>query len=210
MASSGSVHSRLADSYRGVTEDTYLCYGYLQVNIIWSLAHSYCDSQSEAIYGSLVPESVYESPITILPAEKQLDNQNYPVFKDALVSLVRGRGYHGYLTGAILRPAAPTFSGHPSAPNSLLPSTEEWDLRDGHAGALIYQNVKDPKAHSLSATDTAHEMWIALEAKFNCSSEVLKGLALERLRSAKLASGRNMPVHLDVLKSPAVSYKKFW
>jgi hypothetical protein len=66
-------------------------------------------------------------------------------------------------------------------------------------GATLYQNVKDPKAHGLSATDTTHQMWIALNVKFNRSSEVLKGLAFKRLHSAKLAKGRDMPAHLDEL-----------
>ncbi|KAJ7640550.1 hypothetical protein B0H17DRAFT_1216601 [Mycena rosella] len=80
-----------------------------------------------------------------------------------------------------------------------MPSTEEWDLRDGHMGAMLYQNIKDPKAHGLDVTDMAHQMWVTLHAKFNRISEVLKGLALEKLHSAKLASGRGIPVHLDEL-----------
>ncbi|KAJ6584732.1 hypothetical protein B0H19DRAFT_1249672 [Mycena capillaripes] len=107
--------------------------------------------------------------ITLLPMEKQLNDQNWPVFKDDFISVARGRGYEGY------------------------------DLRDANIGATLFQSVKDPKAHGLSATDMAHQMWIVLNAKFNRSSEVLKGLAFERLRSAKLATGRDMPAHLDEL-----------
>jgi hypothetical protein len=43
-------------------------------------------------------------------------------------------------------------------------------------------------------------MWIALNAKFNRTSEVLKGLAMENLRALKLANGRDLPAHLEAFE----------
>ncbi|KAJ7449606.1 hypothetical protein FB451DRAFT_1053102, partial [Mycena latifolia] len=103
-----------------------------------------------------------QSSITILPAEKQLDDQNWPSFKNTLISLARGRGLEGYLTGAIQRSVAPTWNGHPTPANSIFPSTEEWDLCDGLVSALLYQNIKDPEAHGLEVNGTAHLMWVTL------------------------------------------------
>jgi hypothetical protein len=137
--------------------------------------------------------------ITIFPDEKKLGDDNWVSFKDMILSLARGRGYEGYLLGSIPRTMAATFAGHSTLANSVVPSTEEWDLRSGQMAALIYLNVKDPKAHGLSASDTPFDMWIALHSKFNRTSEVLKGQAMEKIRSVKLASGRDLPAHLDEL-----------
>ncbi|KAJ7021894.1 hypothetical protein C8F04DRAFT_972140, partial [Mycena alexandri] len=126
------------------------------------------------------------STITILPAEKQFDGQNWASFHDVMISLARGKGYEGYLNGNIPRPTAAATSASSAAgfatsiynlsistaggPTALLanastPSQAEWDLRDGQMGAMVYQNVKDPKAHGLSPTATSHEMWVALTGK---------------------------------------------
>jgi hypothetical protein len=96
-----------------------------------------------------------------------------------MISLARGKGFGGYLDGSIPRPelAAPpaqyatgyatsiynpsiSTAGSPttSMANALTPSQAEWDLHDGQMGAMIYQNVKDPKAHGISPTDTSREM----------------------------------------------------
>jgi hypothetical protein len=160
------------------------------------------------------------STITILSAEKQFDGQNWASFQDIMISLARGKGYEGYLNGNIPRPTAaappgpsaagfatsiynPSIStaGGPTASlaNSSTPSQAEWDLRDGQMGAMVYQNVKDPKAHGLSPTDTSREMWVALVGKFNRSSEVLKGLAFTKLRALKCKEGRHIRAHLDQL-----------
>jgi hypothetical protein len=42
-------------------------------------------------------------------------------------------------------------------------------------------------------------MWLALNAKFNRSSEVLKGLAFTKLRALKCKDGRHLRAHLDEL-----------
>ncbi|KAJ7668019.1 hypothetical protein B0H17DRAFT_1210173 [Mycena rosella] len=123
--------------------------------------------------------------ITILPADKQLD-ENWSDFKDTLVSLVHGRGLEVYLNGTTICPSPPTFNGHPTPANSLMASTNEWDLRDGLMGSILYQNVKDPKAHGLLSNDMAHQMWVALHSKFTHASEVLKGLATERLHALRI------------------------
>ncbi|KAJ7139068.1 hypothetical protein C8R44DRAFT_605716, partial [Mycena epipterygia] len=123
------------------------------------------------------------STITILPDEKQFSGQNWPAFQDIMISLARGKGYGGYLDGSIARPTFtvpiaqyatgfatsiynPSIStaGGPtmSLANASTPSQAEWDLRDGQMGAMIYQNVKDPKAHGLSPTNTSREMWDTL------------------------------------------------
>ncbi|KAJ6485498.1 hypothetical protein DFH09DRAFT_1339776 [Mycena vulgaris] len=141
--------------------------------------------------------------VPILPAEKQLDDANWGSFKDTIVSLLRGRGLDGYPLGTILRSSAQTYPGlyviPTTAANSRTPSQDEWDLRDANAGAIIYQNVVDPIAHGLVPTETSRQMWILLSAKFNRTSEVLKGLAVEKLRALKLANGRGLPAHLDAL-----------
>ncbi|KAJ7605606.1 hypothetical protein DFH06DRAFT_1348576 [Mycena polygramma] len=129
--------------------------------------------------------------VTILPEDKQLVDVNWPDFKETIFSLARGRGVDGYLE-TILRPSAPTFNGHPTPINSTTPSTEEFDLRDGWLASAIFQNTKDPKAHGISASDSARDMWIALHSKFNRSTEPLKNLAIDRLRNLKLRpDGRN-------------------
>ncbi|KAK7016522.1 hypothetical protein R3P38DRAFT_2785725 [Favolaschia claudopus] len=56
-----------------------------------------------------------------------------------------------------------------------MPSTDEWNLRDQVAGAIVFQNVVHPKAHGLSATSPSSEMWALLYAKFMRTSEALKG-----------------------------------
>jgi hypothetical protein len=77
---------------------------------------------------------------------------------------------------------------------------------DGQISATIYQNIKDPKAHSLEPTDTARAMWVLLNAKFGRKSEVLKGLAMQRLRGLKLADGSSLPQHLDKLTTLRADY----
>ncbi|KAJ7606008.1 hypothetical protein FB45DRAFT_1041738 [Roridomyces roridus] len=180
--------------------------------------------------------------IQILPAEKQLGDDNWGSWKEIVISLLRGKGVDGYPLGKIRRPGAPV---HPTIPaevssdgdttptgtsasaeqaslsasasqipssisavlpastttsvNSLTPSLEEWLLRDAMAGAIIYQNVKDPAVHGLSAADTSREMWVALHGKFDRKTEVVKGLRMAELRSVKLDSGRNLLKHLDDL-----------
>jgi hypothetical protein len=67
------------------------------------------------------------------------------------------------------------------------------------ASAIIYQNVVDPRAHALSASETSRDMWLKLSTKFHRKSEVLKGQAMDALRSLKLASGCDLPAHLDAL-----------
>jgi hypothetical protein len=136
--------------------------------------------------------------IPIFAADKQLSDGNWSAWEERIISSLRGRGLYGYPSGAILRPQNPT-SLHPTLANSTIPSTEEWDLRDAMASAIIYQNVVDPRAHALSASETSRKMWLKLVTKFHRKSEVLKGQAMDALRSLKLASGRDLPAHLDVL-----------
>jgi hypothetical protein len=66
-------------------------------------------------------------------------------------------------------------------------------------GAMVYQNVKDPKAHGLSLTDMSRVMWEALNAKSNWSSEVLKGLAFTKLCTLKCKDRQHIRAHLDQL-----------
>ncbi|KAJ7198158.1 hypothetical protein GGX14DRAFT_573717 [Mycena pura] len=114
--------------------------------------------------------------------------------------LFRGRGVNGYPTGAIPRPTQPALApAGPTPVNSLLPSAEEWDLRDAQAGALIYQNIMLPGLHGLLPTDTSKEMWDKLQVKFAHTSEALKAQAMEKLRGVKLANGSGLPAHLDKL-----------
>jgi hypothetical protein len=67
------------------------------------------------------------------------------------------------------------------------------------ASAIIYQNIVDPCAHALSASETSREMWLKLVTKFHRKSEVLKGQVMDALHSLKLASRRDLPAHLDAL-----------
>jgi len=76
------------------------------------------------------------------------------------LSLLRGRGIDGYVDGSISRPQAPTFANHPSLPNSTMPSTEEFDLRNGLASAVLYQSMEDPIAHGIMASDSARTIWV--------------------------------------------------
>jgi hypothetical protein len=138
------------------------------------------------------------SSIPIFAAEKQLADANWSSWEERIISSLRGRGLYGYPSGSILRPQHP-MSLHATSANSTSPSTEEWDLRDAMASAIIYQNIVDPRAHGLSASETSREMWLKLTVKFVRKSEVLKGIAMDTLRSLKLASGRDLPAHLKAL-----------
>ncbi|KAK6981725.1 hypothetical protein R3P38DRAFT_2360664, partial [Favolaschia claudopus] len=100
---------------------------------------------------------------------------------------------------AIQRPSHPHYPAHATLPNSDMPSTDEWNLRDQVAGAIVFQNVVHPKAHGLSATSPSSKMWALLYAKFMRTSEALKGLAIDKLRSVKLTDTRYLPEHLDTL-----------
>ncbi|KAJ6502974.1 hypothetical protein DFH09DRAFT_861030, partial [Mycena vulgaris] len=121
----------------------------------------------------------HSSSIVILPVDRQFDGRNWSPFHDVMISLARGKGYEGYLNGTILRPADSTFiapntsiynpsistaghAGTASMANALFPSQGEWDLRDAQMGAMIYQNIKDPKAHGLKPTSTSKRMWDTL------------------------------------------------
>jgi hypothetical protein len=137
--------------------------------------------------------------ILILPESRQLDD-NWPDWKDVVFNLVRGRGYQGYLDGTVVRPTATAVVAAGATPvNSVFPSPEEFDLRDGYVSVLLYQNIKDPKAHGLNPADSARTMWAALHGKFNRTSETLVGHEMEKLRGLKLASGRDLPAHLEAL-----------
>ncbi|KAJ6565931.1 hypothetical protein DFH09DRAFT_1157298, partial [Mycena vulgaris] len=120
--------------------------------------------------------------ITILPDDKQLgQGENWSVFSRNVVSLARGRGLMDYLTGNVVRPTAFVAGQHATPNTSRFPSAEEFDMRDGYISALIYQNVKEPEAHGLNPADSAYSMWAALHSKFNRTSDLLAGLALDRL-----------------------------
>jgi hypothetical protein len=142
--------------------------------------------------------------IPILSLDKQLaGDSNWGTFQDTIMNLLRGKGLDAYPKGLVQRTAAATFPGlygnQATAVNSRTPSIEEYELRDNIAAAIIYQNIVDPQAHGLSATGTSREIWAALHAKFNCSSEVLKGAAKTKLMSVKLLKGVDLPTHLQTL-----------
>jgi hypothetical protein len=136
--------------------------------------------------------------IPTFPVDKQLTDTNWGSWMDSVISAVRGRGLWGNVAGDILRTEAP-YSGHPSLANSTTPLTEEWDLRDAIAAAIIYGNIVDPRAHGIEVNDTSRGMWVKLHAKFQRTSEVLKGQAMDTLRSIKLDNWADLPAHLDAL-----------
>ncbi|KAJ7303771.1 hypothetical protein DFH08DRAFT_976798 [Mycena albidolilacea] len=119
------------------------------------------------------------SSIPIFAAEKQLADANWSLWEERIISSLCGRGLYGYPSGSILCPQHP-MSLHVTSANSTSPSTEEWDLRDAMASAIIYQNVVDPRVHGLSA-------------------KVLKGIPMDTLCSLKLTSRCDLPAHLEAL-----------
>ncbi|KAJ7019025.1 hypothetical protein C8F04DRAFT_1276781 [Mycena alexandri] len=143
-------------------------------------------------------------PITILPESKQLSDNNWNDFKEDLFSLIRGRGLGGYINGTIhpLTGPAPYPHIHPTPLNHATPSLDEYNMREGFVSSMIYQNVKDPKAHGLSASDGARAMWTTLHGKFNRTSDLLAGLAKDKLRAVKLHSGRDLPCHESWFSQP--------
>jgi hypothetical protein len=141
--------------------------------------------------------------IPILAINKQLaGDENWLAWKESVISLLHGKGLLGYPTGEIPKPsdAASLRVTAATAINSLHPSLEEWLLRDSQAEAIIYQNIKEPRSHDLNATDPSEIMWTHLKTKFNRASDVLKGIALDEYRAAKLTNSRLMPQHLDTLR----------
>ncbi|KAF7333549.1 Retrotransposon Ty1-copia subclass [Mycena sanguinolenta] len=169
--------------------------------------------------------SIASTPL--LPIDERLTPFNWPVWNEKVISLMRGRGVAEYPEGKIHRPSAMgasaptpaaddsgdgadasistaqrgTPSVTPTAINSHTPSLEEWTLRDGIAAAIIYQNVAQPAAHGIRASNTSREMWAALSLKFGRTSEALKAQAMDRLRAVKLKNGRDLPQHLDKLST---------
>ncbi|CAK5276895.1 unnamed protein product [Mycena citricolor] len=138
----------------------------------------------------------------ILPDDQKLstDGSNWSNFKDGMFNMARGRGLEGYLTGAIAVPASfvPTSLGY-TLLNSSFPSPDEWALRDGWVATMLYQNVKDPRSHDISGSDTAHQMWTSLIGKFNRSTDLLIGIRMERLRDLQLKDTRYLPGHINEL-----------
>ncbi|KAF7372370.1 Retrotransposon Ty1-copia subclass [Mycena venus] len=103
-------------------------------------------------------------------------------------NILCGCSLDNYPLGTIQPTIAVTFpslySTQTTVINSCTPSAEEYDLRDAIASAIIYQNILDPTAHGIN---------------FNCTFEVLKSNALEKLRAVKLANGWGLPAHLENL-----------
>ncbi|KAJ7191835.1 hypothetical protein GGX14DRAFT_578570 [Mycena pura] len=115
-----------------------------------------------------------ESSIPILTSDKQLSDANWLslAWDDAIISILRGRGLEGYLTGTVVQQPNATFAGHP-------PSAEEWRLRDGIA--------KQPRDVSQAACEVPSYLGSHQEA------------CMYKLRSLKLVSGSDIPVHIDTL-----------
>ncbi|CAK5276454.1 unnamed protein product [Mycena citricolor] len=138
----------------------------------------------------------------ILPDDQKLstDGSNWSNFKDGMFNMARGCGLEGYLTGAIVLPTSFVQSaiGY-TLLNSQFPSPDEWALRDGWVATMLYQNIKDPRSHDISGSDTAHQMWTSLIGKFNRSTELLIGIRMERLRDLRLKDTRYLPGHIDKL-----------
>ncbi|CAK5283655.1 unnamed protein product [Mycena citricolor] len=128
------------------------------------------------------------------------DGSNWATFKEVMVSMARGRGLDGYLFGTVLEPAGFVANNlGPSSLNATMPSPDEYTLRDGWVAALLFQNIKDPRAHDLKGTDQASMIWSTLVHKFNRSTELLVGLKMERLRTLTLKDPRYLMTHIDEL-----------
>src|ERR1700761_8625951 len=110
-----------------------------------------------------------------LSDDKLLDDANYASWRDTVYSLLRGKGLIGYALGTIARPVGPSpyTTAQATALNSTTPTGEEWELRNSIAGAIIYQNVKDPRAHNLDPPDESHKMWTTLSVKFQHTNETI-------------------------------------
>ncbi|CAK5280774.1 unnamed protein product [Mycena citricolor] len=137
----------------------------------------------------------------ILPDDQKLavDGMNWSTWKEAAISMARGRGLTGYLYGTINNPTGYVASLYGTALNSDNPSPDEYLIRDGWVAAMLFQNMKDPRSHDITGSDTAHRMWTILLAKFNRSSELLIGMKVERLRELVLKDPRKLPAHIDKL-----------
>ncbi|KAF5365831.1 hypothetical protein D9757_014430 [Collybiopsis confluens] len=149
----------------------------------------------------------------LFPENRQLKgNSNFIYFADHIFNFARGSGLGGYLDGTIIRPApnalpAVIAAGAGAAPvvaaatviNSTTPSVAEWDLRDGRLAAIIYANVKDPRAVGLETTDPAHTMWTKLHSKFNKQTPVTQTMAQKRIEAHIFMKNGRFDTYFDTL-----------
>ncbi|KAK1221961.1 hypothetical protein PQX77_015204 [Marasmius sp. AFHP31] len=77
--------------------------------------------------------------------------QNWPQFKDHVISIVRGKGLLGYLEGSIPQPTPKLLpSTQATNANPTTPSAEEWSLNEGYVACMVYQNIEDPDTFGLT------------------------------------------------------------
>lgn len=145
--------------------------------------------------------------ITIFLDDCKLNNDNFSDWLDAIVSLIRGKGLEGYLTGTIPRPQS-TFHPPmiiapspvpPTLPTSPFPSVEEWTYQEGYVASLLYQNILNPKAHGIRPMHSALHITTTLDAKFRSRSKVGKIRAMKHLQDEKFTAGNHLLDHLDQL-----------
>lgn len=154
-------------------------------------------------------------PIQYFPEKNQLENtSNFLAFSDAIVNIARGYGLSGYLDGTIVRPAGSTapatlaagaVGAQPVIPvttpvNSLNPNVSEWDLRDGRLASIIFQNVKEPRAIGINATDTASVMWSTINSRFNPRTAAAQTLAKQRFKAILYQGYGRFDTYLDELE----------
>ncbi|KAF9261593.1 hypothetical protein L218DRAFT_961381 [Marasmius fiardii PR-910] len=119
---------------------------------------------------------------------------NVPAFPDErrLAGADNYRAFRDYVISTLLAQTA-------TAPNSITPTPEEWVQHEGWVAGVIYQNINDPDAHSISPSDSAIDMWRKLQTKFETSTQVLRNIAEKRLEGMKMQEDGNLDIHLQSL-----------
>ncbi|KAJ3779777.1 hypothetical protein GGU10DRAFT_337730, partial [Lentinula aff. detonsa] len=139
------------------------------------------------------------------PEERRLkDADNWHAFKSHVINAIRAKTLQGYLEGTISQPPIVpnlviTSTTTATPYSSMAPSYDEWLQREGWVAGVLYQNIIDPDAHSISPDQPAATMWTDLKTKFDVTSQIYQDVAMKRLESLKLDEEADFEDHLHKL-----------
>ncbi|KAJ3990627.1 hypothetical protein F5050DRAFT_1898835 [Lentinula boryana] len=134
------------------------------------------------------------------PEERRLkDADNWHAFKSHVINTIRAKTLQGYLEGTISQPPnvlnlVITSTTTATPYSSMAPSYDEWLQREGWVAGVLYQNIIDPDAHSISPDQPAVTMWTDLKTKFDVTKADFKDHLhkLSKFRVAANAMGCNV------------------
>ncbi len=137
--------------------------------------------------------------------DKQFDgDSNWLAFKSQLLLAAGAAGVTGYLDGSIPQPlstglTATFLSGVSTQWNDPNPLYLKWQLRNRHTAALIVQNICNPIGCGVDKSDSAEDIWTALIAGYNTSTEVGKITAENNLRAERFRDGDDFVTFLKTM-----------